>query len=146
MLGRGTSLEAMAGPMPVEDLVTGTLVRTLSDGAQPVVEVLSRCVEPPYGALGPVRIETGAIGNTAPIIASPKAMFLVPEAAIKCGSPHAPFVEARMLVDSRQATQAAMESVEYVLILFGRNVTVLVEGVPCQFMNQKTLLSRLSRR
>lgn len=77
----GTRIATPDGTCFVEDLVEGDLVFTRSEGPQPVQWVGRRHLSSTQLRMEPsrrpVRFDTGAIGNTAPLLVSPQHRLLV---------------------------------------------------------------------
>jgi len=73
---KGTLVDTPDGPRPIEDLVCGDLVETLDGGPQPIRWIGTRTV-PSRGALAPVHLRAGAMGNHTALEISPHHRLLV---------------------------------------------------------------------
>ena len=67
---RGTRIETATGFVAVEDLRDGMMIETMDNGLQPVRRVLSKRVDG-RGALAPVEIAAGVLGNVRAVRVSP---------------------------------------------------------------------------
>ncbi|MGD1926098.1 MAG: Hint domain-containing protein [Paracoccaceae bacterium] len=72
----GTLIETAAGPVPVEDLCPGDLIRTGDNGYKKLNWIGMRDVAA-GGSMTPVRIERGALGNTRDLVVSPQHRILL---------------------------------------------------------------------
>lgn len=73
---KGTMIQTPTGSRPVEALAVGDFVMTLDHGMQPIAWTGSRQVRG-TGDFAPIRFETGAIGNTRPLLVSPQHRIMV---------------------------------------------------------------------
>lgn len=133
----GTLIETGSGPIPVEDLRPGDLVRTRDHGLQPLrwvgrrrlsyVELLAQ------PELQPIRIDAGAFGGEGPdqpLTVSPQHRLLVESAWAEML-----FGEAEVLVPAKHvegspgiARLCPVQGVTYVHILFDQHELVLSNG------------------
>ncbi len=140
-VARGTLIETASGPVPVEDLRRGDMVRTADGRAQPVRWIGSRRVsafelarDP---ALHPVRITAGALGAGRPardLLVSPQHRVLIEDwrAELMFGE-GAVLVPAKALVDGTSVRiEAGLNKVEYFHVLFDAHEIMLTEGLPTE--------------
>ena len=73
---RGTLIESVDGPVPVEALRKGMRLKTLDNGNRLVRAVLRREVDA-QGDLAPIHISAGALGNARDLLVSPAHRMLI---------------------------------------------------------------------
>lgn len=81
---KGTLIDTVDGPRPIETLRTGDLVETLENGAQPLHHICFHRYRFGPGAhkMKPMRIKAGALGNGAPsgeLLVSPQHRIALPQ-------------------------------------------------------------------
>ena len=125
---RGTRIETRDGLVAIEDIRDGMLVETLDNGLQPVRRVLSKTVDG-RGALAPVVIAPGVMGNSRALRVSPHHRMAITgwRAELLTGETEV-LAEARHLVDGRRVRVEPVESVEYFHLLMDRHEIVFAEG------------------
>ncbi|WP_373635741.1 Hint domain-containing protein [Yoonia sp. SS1-5] len=129
---RDMRITTETGDIPVQTLKVGDRVHTMDHGLQEIRWIGSRKVAA-QGALAPIVIDKGALGNDAPLIASPqhRILFTGWQAELMFG-------EAEILVAAKHLTGMdriyAREGgeVEYFHILFDTHEIVFAEGVPSE--------------
>ncbi len=126
---RGTLIETVAGPVPVEALMVGDLVITEDDGAQPIRWIGRRRVEA-KGAFAPVRIARGALGNSSDLIVSQQHRILLRDwrASLMFGESEV-LVPARHLLNDTTIHLAPCGKVEYFHLLFDRHQILTSNGL-----------------
>jgi len=131
-LARGTRIETAAGLVAVEDMTDGMLVETMDHGLQPVRRVLSKTVDG-TGALAPVVIAAGVLGNLRPLRVSPHHRMAVTgwRAELLTGEAEV-LAQARHLVDGMRVRVEQVAEVEYFHLLFDRHEIVFAEGAPTE--------------
>lgn len=131
-LVRGTRIETARGLVAVEDMTEGMLVETMDRGLQPVRRLLSKCVDG-RGALAPVVIGTGVLGNHRALRVSPHHRMAVTgwRAELLTGEPEV-LAEARHLVDGHRVRFEPVAQVEYFHLLFDRHEIIFAEGAPTE--------------
>lgn len=140
-LTRGTLIDTPAGPRFIETLQEGDLVNTLDHGAQPIRWIGSRRV-PATGALAPVLIRMGALGNLRDMWVSQNHRMLVrgPQAEVLFGERDV-LVAAKYLVNDHSIRiveggkgTGMVESgmVEYFHMLFDAHQIVFAEACPTE--------------
>lgn len=129
---RGTLIGTIEGDRPVETLHPGDMIRTRDDGPQPLRWIGSRTV-PGRGALAPVVIGAGVLGNRRRLMLSPQHRLLVTgdRAELLFGQPEV-LVAAKHLMDGDRIHSAPCDLVEYWHLLFDRHQIVLAEGIPAE--------------
>ena len=139
----GTLIETASGQAPVEDLAPGDLVRTLDRGFRPLTWVGRKRVRA-AGSVAPVRFDTGALGNTRPLLVSPQHRMLISgwHTELLFGETEI-LVPAVALVGRPGVTRVAGGWTEYVHILFDRHEIVFAEGVPSEsfFLGERAIAS-----
>ena len=125
----GTRIRTPRGDLPVEDLVPGDLVDTLDDGAQPLRWTGRRTVAA-TGALAPIRIAAGTLGDHGDILLSPLHRVLVGNtlAALLFGEDDV-LVAARDLVNDRTIRPCPGGVVTYVHLMFDRHQVIWSDGL-----------------
>lgn len=129
---RGTLIGTTRGARPVETLRRGDLVHTRDTGPQPIRWIGSRRV-PGAGAMAPVRIAEGALGNSRALMVSQQHRVLLGgwRAELLFGQPEV-LVAAKHLVDGDRIHIQRQNEVEYWHFLFDRHQIVIAEGIPTE--------------
>lgn len=129
---RGTRVETAGGLIAVEDLRDGMLVETMDNGLQPLRRVLSKTVDG-SGALAPVVIGTGILGNRRPLRVSPHHRMVITgwRAELLTGEPEV-LAQARHLVDGLRVRVEPVAQVEYFHLLMDRHEILFAEGAPTE--------------
>ncbi len=124
----GTLIRTKDGEMPVEHLQVGSEVWTKDGGFQKVLWVGHTEVEA-KGALAPVVIETGAIGNTRPLVVSQQHRVLidVPATEMLFGQSEV-LVAAKHLCGMPGVTIRETDTVRYTHFMFDRHHIVQSDG------------------
>ncbi|MCR8724458.1 Hint domain-containing protein [Frigidibacter sp. ROC022] len=136
-LARGTLIETPQGPVRVEDLEVGDLVRTADGRAEPLRWVGSRRVSSAeldqHLHLRPVRIQAGALGAGVPardLIVSPQHRVLIRgwRAELYFGEAEV-LVPAKALINDHSIrVDHPADGVEYFHLLFDRHEMIVTEG------------------
>lgn len=128
----GTLIETGTGPMPVELIRPGDLVRTLDHGMQPVRWVGQKDV-PGDGMMAPVLIRAGALGNWRDLWVSPQHRMLVGDwrSELYFGQGQV-LVAALHLANGDTIRQIGQRRVRYVHLAFDRHEVVWAEGIPSE--------------
>ncbi|WP_226550039.1 Hint domain-containing protein [Celeribacter naphthalenivorans] len=135
-LTRGTLIDTPEGPRFIETLKEGDLVNTLDHGAQPIRWIGSRKV-PATGALAPVLIRMGALGNLRDMWVSQNHRMLVrgPQAEVLFGERDV-LVAAKYLVNDHSIRIVeggnGTGMVEYFHMLFDAHQIVFAEACPTE--------------
>lgn len=148
----GTLIETADGPVPVEDLCPGTLVRTADHGYQPLRLSLSRQVGSAWqmqnDRLRPVRITAGSLGNGLPrrdLRVSRQHRMLVASSICE-----RMFGAREVLVPAIRLTELPGIFVEegcaplsYFHLLFDRHEVIFADGAPAEsfFIGRQALES-----
>ena len=131
----GTRIDTPDGPRPVEALAPGDLVTTLDNGSQPVRWIGRRLV--PLAEmtlredLRPVCLDSGAFGNPAPLMVSPRHRILLNDwrAQVYFGEDQM-LIPVQALINGTTVRQMMPEAgVTYVHLLFDRHEVIVAEGV-----------------
>jgi len=124
----GTRIETAEGLIAVEDLREGMMVETMDRGLQPLRRVLAKTVSG-MGALAPVVIEAGVLGNGRALRLSPHHRMVITgwRAELLTGEPEV-LAKARDLLDGRQVRVEPVAEVTYFHLLFDRHEIVFAEG------------------
>ena len=125
----GTMIRTEAGEVPVERLQVGQKVLTRDEGLQPI-RWIGRRVLPAEGAMAPVEVKAGTLGDHARLCVSPLHRILVQnaQAELLFGT-HEILVAARDLVDGHRIQTRTGGRVEYVHILLDDHQIVWSDGV-----------------
>ena len=126
---RGTKIETASGPVAVEHLNTGDLIRTVDNGLQPLRWIGQRAV-PAENAFAPILIRKGALGNTEDLRVSPQHRILLSgwRAEIHLGMSEV-LVPAKSLINGETILRETGGEVEYFHIMFDRHELVYAAGI-----------------
>ncbi|WP_371169398.1 Hint domain-containing protein [Aliiroseovarius sp. 2305UL8-7] len=129
---QGTLIRTPSGPVAVEDLVVGQRVDTLDDGPQPIRWISAQSV-PGEGRFAPVRFDTGAIGNDAPLYVSAQHRMLISgwRCELMIGEPEA-LCAATLMCNDRTIRRVPVERVTYYHIMFDRHQVVFANNAPAE--------------
>lgn len=122
---RGTMVETVEGPKPIEDIAAGDLVMTSDNGAKPVRFVLRQTVD----AAVPVLFEAGSIGNSSDLIICPEHRMLIADwrAELVMGCDEV-LVTAKYLVNGTDVRVLESGRVEYLHLMFDAHQIIFVNG------------------
>ncbi len=126
---RGSQIVSADGPVRVEDLKAGDMVRCVDGGLQQLRWVGHRKVAA-TGSFAPVRIRKGALGNTSDLLVSPQHRILLSgwRAELVFGQPEV-LAPAKCLINGDTVTREVGGEVEYYHILFDRHELVYSAGI-----------------
>ena len=130
---RGTHIETSVGPVVVEDLEVGDLVRTADHGLQPIRWIGSSMCRA-VGRLAPIVISEGALGNQHELRVSPQHRMMLSgwRAELLFGEAEV-LASAKSLVNDSSIRQIESgELVEYFHILFDTHEVIFSEGAPSE--------------
>jgi hypothetical protein len=127
-LAGGTLVATPAGPRPIESLARGDLVETRDAGAIPIRWIGSRRVVG-RGALAPVRIRRGALGNRRDLWVSPNHRMLLTgaRAEILFGEAEV-LVAAKHLVNDGTIRVVPRPAIDYFHLMFDDHQIIFAEG------------------
>ena len=140
-VARGTLIETPLGPVPVEDLKVGDLVRTLDGRAEAIRWIGARRVTADEldrdPALRPVRISAGAYGPDKPardLTVSPQHRIFLSgwRAELLFGEDRVLAPAKGLLDDLSVRIDHGADGVEYFHLLFDRHEIILTEGLPTE--------------
>ncbi len=140
-VARGTLIETEDGPIPVESLRKGALVRTADGPAQPVRWIGSRKISElemrADPSLRPIRIAAGALGEDRPsrdLLVSPQHRILVEDwrAELMFGDTEVLVPAKALLNDTTVRIDHGAREVEYFHVLFDSHQIMLTEGLPTE--------------
>ncbi len=116
----------------VDALRIGDLVVTRDSGLQ-AIRWIARKEVPAVGALAPVEIAAGRLGNTTPLRVSPQHRILMRDGGLRLshGSDEM-LIAARHLVDGGGVHLRPGGTVEYVHLMFARHEIVFAEGIEAE--------------
>ena len=131
----GTLIDTASGPRRIETLIPGDMIRTADHGLQPLRWIGQRRV-PARGALAPVRIAAGALGNQRALLVSPQHRMLLQgwQAELHFGVPQV-LVAALHLVNDSTIRRQPQDSVTYVHLAFDRHEVIFAEGCPSESLH-----------
>ena len=144
---RGTMIETKHGPVLIEDLKAGDLIKTLDHGFQPILWVGSTTVNAEQ-RFAPVLFKKGAIGNNQDLLLSPQHRVLLQDwrAEVLFGEGEILTSAISLQNDSTILRQPA-KSVEYFHIMFTQHEIVFAAGVPSEsFHPGEATLSRMDQQ
>ena len=132
---KGTLIETENGPLPIEVLRAGDLVRTLDNGLQEIRWIGSTTVRG-TGGNTPIKFRAGALGNVRDLLVSPNHRMLVTgaKAQLLFGMDQV-LVAAKHLIDDRMIRPAPREMVQYFHFLFDRHEIVFAEACPAESLH-----------
>ncbi|RYG90661.1 Hint domain-containing protein [Loktanella sp. IMCC34160] len=132
---RGTLIETDMGPLPIETLKAGDLVKTMDDGLMPILWIGSSTV-PGYGAMAPITIEAGALGNYRRLRVSPQHRMLVRDwqAELLFGDPQV-LAAAKHLVNGRTIRETPCPKVTYFHMILDGHQVIYAEGCPAESLH-----------
>jgi Hint domain len=135
---RGTLIDTLEGPKPVEELSHKDKIFTDSDGPQPLVWIgrrrLGSGVLRGRPNLRPVRITAGVLGNRSDILLSPEHRVLISDwrAQLYFGEDQI-LVPIKALIDGEGIRcEPADKAVEYFQLVFAHHQVVFSEGLPTE--------------
>lgn len=133
--GKGTLIEAQGGPLPVEILKIGDLVKTATHGMQPIRWIGHRTVSA-LTNLAPIKIDAGALGNYRDLVVSPQHRMLVSDWRAEMWFGRAEvLVAAKHLVDGAKIRQMPARSVTYYHMIFDQHEIIFAEGIPSESLH-----------
>lgn len=129
---KGTQILTEDGCVPIEALQKGDRVETMDRGLQ-VIRWIGSSIVKGQGALAPVRIEKGALGNERELWVSQQHRMMIDgwKAELLFGDSEV-LVPAKHLADGKQIKVIDTEDVEYFHMLFDQHEIVFAEGVPSE--------------
>lgn len=131
----GTLIETDIGPLPIEVLREGDLVKTQDHGMQPLLWVGKSKIDG-SGAHAPINIPAGALGNYRDLLVSPQHRMLQHswEAEMMFGCAEH-FVPAHALVGSRGISVAPRKNATYCHLLCQNHEIIFAEGIPAESLH-----------
>ena len=138
---RGTLIETVAGPVPVEQLAAGDMLRTMDHGFQPVRLVCSTACDSIdlqlRPAIRPVRITAGALGNGLPrrdLLVSPQHRMLICSriAERMFGTTEVLIPAIRLTALPGVFIDESVTEVEYFHVLLDDHEVIFAEGAPSE--------------
>ena len=132
---RGTRIETENGPVAVEDLSVGDMIITVDRAAQPLRWIGSRTV-PASGAMAPILIRKGVLGNTEDLLVSQQHRMLLSgwRAELYIGESET-LVAAKHLVNDDTIRVQSGGEVEYFHIMFDQHELVYAAGIASESFN-----------
>lgn len=154
-VARGTLIETVTGPVAVEDLVPGDMVRTLDGKPEPVRWIGSRKVSGDEmdadPSLRPVRLKAGALGAGLPqrdLVVSPQHRILLQDwrAQLMFGETQVLVPAKSLRNDLTIRTDTNHDSVEYFHVLFDDHQVIYTEGIPTESFHPGAFVLRAMER
>ncbi|MFK7751909.1 MAG: Hint domain-containing protein [Sedimentitalea sp.] len=128
----GARIMTGAGPVPVEALREGMLVRTRDNGLQPVRALLSRSVIG-QGDFAPVHVAAGTFGNRRDLLVSPQHRFLLEDwQAELMFDTREVLVPACHLINAHTVTRRVVGEIRYFHVLLDRHEIITADGSPSE--------------
>jgi hypothetical protein len=129
---RGTRIKTDHGEIEIEDLCEGDRVLTLDNGYQPI-RWIGSTLRRAVGAMAPVQIDAGVLGNDRVLRVSPQHRMLLRgwQAELMFGE-HEVLATAKSLLNDRTIRRIEGGFVEYFHILFDRHQIIFAEGAPSE--------------
>ncbi|TMV90511.1 Hint domain-containing protein [Thioclava sp. BHET1] len=118
---RGTLIDTVFGPVPVEELEVGDMVITQDDGPRPIRWIGRRRVQG-KGNFAPVRIASGTLGNKRDLMVSQQHRILLSDwrASLLFGEDEV-LAAAKHLINDTTIRLMPCEEVEYFHLLFDQH-------------------------
>ncbi len=131
----GTLIETDTGPLPIELLRIGDLVKTYDRGLQPISWAGHARVDA-SGSAAPVRIPAGALGNWRDLYVSPQHRILHNDTRIELyfGDSEC-LVAAKHLIGLLGITSSPRHAVTYHHILCPNHEVIVSEGLPTETLH-----------
>ncbi len=125
----GTQIETANGPMPVEQLKVGDLLRTVDNGLQPIRWIGNRRVAA-QGDFAPILINKGALGNDDALRVSPQHRILLSgwRAELHYGQPEV-LAAAKTLLNGDTIVREAGGEVAYFHFMFDQHELIYSAGI-----------------
>lgn len=132
---KGTLIEAVCGPIPIEALKVGDHVRTANDGMQQIRWIGSRTVAG-LGAFAPIRIAAGALDNHRDLYVSPQHRMVIKDwrAQLMFGTDTV-LVAAKHLVNGSTIKQVSCRDVTYYHLAFDAHQVIFAEGAESESLH-----------
>lgn len=128
----GTLIETDAGPVPIEELRSGDRILTADHDFQKVKWIMNQTV-PAIGALAPVVLPKGSIGNTRDLVLSPQHRILIENATTELlFEQYGVFISAKQLAAAGRGYSRPGGMVTYYHMVFDRHEIVFSEGTPTE--------------
>lgn len=137
----GTQVETQAGPVPVERLRVGDMVRVLAGGFRPLRMVLARRIDMAellfQPRLHPVRITAGSMGQGLPhrdlLVSRQHRMLVASQVAQRMfGVPQVLVAAAKLTALPGIVFDIPIASLTYVHLIFDRHELICAEGCPSE--------------
>ncbi len=131
----GTLIETATGPLPVETLRVGDLVRTADHDLQPIRWIGSREIDG-LGDMAPVRIAAGALGNYRDLLVSPQHRMVLHHWRndLLFGVSQV-MVAARHLINDTTIRREPRARVTYIHMVFDAHEVIFSEGIPTESLH-----------
>lgn len=128
----GTLIETSGGPVAVENLRAGMCLKTFDMTQRPIRAMLKRTVDG-TGALAPIHISAGALGNSRGFSVSPAHRMLISDwrAALLFGQDEI-LVSAVNLLRGDLVYRTPMPVVTYFHIVMDAHEVIFAEGIPTE--------------
>ena len=125
---RGTRVETERGLVAIEDLEIDDMVVTMDNGLQPIRWIGMKTVRA-EGALAPIRIKAGALGNSRDLLVSPQHRMLMSGWRLELMfATDQALATAKSLINDKTIMRQPGGMVDYFHILFDRHEIVFAEG------------------
>jgi len=128
----GTLIITANGKTAIEDLNTGDRVWTMDNGLQPIAWI-GRATVPAQGALAPIRISKGTLGNDRDLLVSPQHRMMLDgwRVEMHCGMDEV-LAPAKSLSNDNTIRPVEGGTVTYIHIAFDDHQIVIAEGIPSE--------------
>lgn len=143
---KGTLIETDRGPVAIDTLQVGDLVRTMDNGFQTIRWIGQRKISG-RDDMAPILIRAGALGNYRDLRVSPQHRMLVHDwrSEVYFGEPQV-FVAAKHLVNDLTIVRMPCPEITYVHMSFDDHEVVFAEGAPSESLHLGSMtLSALDR-
>lgn len=132
---KGTLIETNTGPVAIDTLRTGDLVRTMDSGLQPIRWIGQRRINGLVD-MAPILIKAGALGNYRDLRVSPQHRMLVNDwrSEMYFGEPQM-LVAAKHLINDKSIRRAPCDQITYVHMSFDKHEVVFAEGIPSESLH-----------
>ncbi len=128
----GTRIITATGAVAIEDLTVGDQVYTLDHGLQPL-RWIGRTTVLAEGRHAPVRIKSGALGNSRAMEVSPQHRMMLSDwrCDVVCGADEV-LAPALHLLNDTTITRRTGGTVDYIHLMFDDHQIVFADGIPSE--------------
>jgi hypothetical protein len=142
----GTLIETDTGPVAIETLKAGDLIRTMDNGLKPIRWIGMRRISG-RADMAPIAIRAGALGNFRDLRVSPQHRMLVSDwrSEMYFGEAQV-FIAAKHLTNDTTIRSMPCDEITYVHMSFDQHEVIFAEGAPSESLHLGSMtMSTLDR-